>query len=150
MNTWLPAYSELAREGKRRGCRSILTGGGGDEWLNISPFIAADMLRDLNVVGIYRVWRSMCRSFGRSRPALDHAIVSWEWEELFEVYRRLGMRLLQPFWDPDLIDMLYRTPPLRLISDGRTKGLLRASLGRRFPALGFERQRKVEASSFYP
>jgi len=83
------------------------------------------------------------------RSALDHPIVSWELEEMFEVYQRAGVRVLQPFWDVDLVDMLYRTPPLMLMHDGRNKGLVRRSMARRFPKLGFERQRKVEATSFY-
>jgi asparagine synthase (glutamine-hydrolysing) len=235
MNTWLPAYYELALEGKRRGCQGILTGGGGDEWLTVSPYLAADLLRDFDFAGFYRLWQSMRRSFRRSsfallrslvwtfgaqpvvlppaqrfvkkvapwaltlrhrlspkpapwiapkwlapdaalrrqfdlrreeehanrkqtsdsyyireiRPALDHAVISWELEEMFEVYQRAGVRTLQPFWDPDLVDMLYRTPPFLLIQDGLNKGLVRGSLARRFPQLGFDRQRKIEATTFY-
>ena len=235
MNTWLPAYYQLALEGKRRGCKGILTGGGGDEWLTVSPFLAADLIRDFDVAGVYRLWQSMRRSFRRSsfallktllwtfgaqplvqppaqrfvkrvapwaltlrhrlspkppswvppkwlapdatlrrqfdqrreeehvnrrqtsdsyyireiRPALDHAVISWELEEMFEVYQKAGVQMLQPFWDPDLVDMLYRTPPFLLIQDGLNKGLVRGSLARRFPQLGFDRQRKVEATTFY-
>ena len=235
MNTWLPAYYELALEGKRRGCKGILTGGGGDEWLTVSPYLAADLLRDFDLTGFYRLWQSMRHSFKRSsfallrslvwtfgaqplvvppaqrfvkkvapwaltlrhrlspkpaawippkwlapdaalrrqfaqrreeehanrkqisesyyireiRPALDHAVISWELEEMFEVYQRAGVRTLQPFWDPDLVDMLYRTPPFLLIQDGLNKGLVRGSLARRFPELGFDRQRKIEATTFY-
>jgi asparagine synthetase B (glutamine-hydrolysing) len=235
MNTWLPAYYQLALEGKQRGCTAILTGGGGDEWLGLSPLLAADLLRDFDFVSIYRLWQSMRKSLRRSsvalawnllwkfgaqqivlppahrfvkevapwalklrrrvalrpapwvpppwlapdgelrrlfdlrreeehlskqqsthshyiqdiRPALDHAVVSWELEEMFEVYRRAGVRMFQPFWDADLVDMLYRTPPFLLIQGGRSKGLVRNSLARRFPNLGFGRQRKVEATSFY-
>jgi len=83
------------------------------------------------------------------RPALDHAVVSSEWEETFEVYQRAGVRIVQPFWDADIIEMLYRTPPFLLLEGGRNKSLVRASLARRFPSLGFERHRKVEATSFY-
>jgi len=36
-----------------------------------------------------------------------------------------------------------------LIHDGRSKCLVRRTMARRFPKLGFERQRKVEATSFY-
>lgn len=232
MNTWLPAYFELAREGQRRGCEIILTGGGGDEWLTITPALSADMLRDGDFVGVYRLWQSMRRSFNRPslallhttvwtfgakrlllppahrfvkqvapwalklrhrispapwtlpkwlapdeslrkefdkrreeeqarqpttksiyfrdvRPALDHPIVSWEAEEVFQVYQRLGMRMLQPYWDADVIELLYRTPPLLLLHNGRNKGLVRASLARRFPDLGFAQHRKVEATSIY-
>ena len=235
MNTWLPAYYQLAMEGKQRGCQAILTGGGGDEWLGLSPLLAADLLREFDFASVYRLWQSMRRSLRRSsvalawnllwkfgarqlvmppahkfvkevapwalklrrrlspraapweapnwlapdgelrrefdlrreeehankvqssdshyirdiRPALDHPVVSWELEEIFEVYQRAGVRMLQPFCDADLVDMLYRTPPFLLIQDGRSKGLVRGSLARRFPNLGFGRQRKVEATSFY-
>ncbi len=232
MNTWLPAYFGLAREGQRRGCEIILTGGGGDEWLTITPALSADMLRDGDFVGVYRLWQSMRRSFNRPslallrtcvwtfglkrlwlppahrfvkqvapwalklrhriipapwtlpkwlapdeslrrefdrrreeedackpttksiyfrdvRPALDHPIVSQEAEEVFEVYQRLGMRFLPPYWDADVIELLYRTPPLMLLHNGRNKGLVRASLARRFPDLGFAQHRKIEATSFY-
>jgi len=235
LNTWLPAYSALALEGRRRGCQTIITGNGGDEWLTISPYLAADLLRELDFRNTYRLYRSMRRSFKRSRlawmrnvywtlgtkplimtpahqfvksfapwllkfrhqislrpapwiippwlspdpelrrelkqrreaeherrkqgtssyyirevrTALEHPIVSWEFEEMFEVYQRLGVRMLQPFCDADLVDFLYRTPPMSLIYDGRNKGLVRRSLSRRFPELGFDRHRKMEATSFY-
>lgn len=232
MNTWLPAYFDLAREGQRRGCQTILTGGGGDEWLTITPALSADLLRDFDLLSVYRLWQSMRRSYRRSslallrtalwtfgakplvlppvhrfvkqvapwalklrhrvapghwippkwlapdqslrlefdrrrdeeharkpttrsnyfrdvRPALDHAVVSWEAEEIFEVYQRLGMRMLAPYMDADLIELLYRTPPFLLLHNGRNKGLVRASLSRRFPDLGFDRHRKLEATNFY-
>jgi asparagine synthase (glutamine-hydrolysing) len=235
MNTWLPAYYQLALEGKRRGCQGILTGGGGDEWLTVSPYLAADLLRDFDMVGLYRLWQSMRHSFKRSsfalarsllwtfgahplllppahrfvkqvapwalklrhrlspwpapwvppvwlapdaelrrqfdqrreeehtdrkqpsesvylreiRPALDHAVISWEAEEQFEVYQKAGVRLLHPYWDADIVDMLYRTPPFQLLQGGFYKSLVRGSVARRLPKLGFERQRKVEATSFY-
>jgi asparagine synthetase B (glutamine-hydrolysing) len=235
MNTWLPAYYQLALEGKRRGCSGILTGSGGDEWLTVSPYLAADLLRGFDMPGLYRLWQSMRHSFNRSsfalarsllwtfgaqplllppahrffkqfapwalklrhrvspwpapwvppawlapdpelrrqfdqrreeehidrkppsesvylreiRPALDHAVISWEAEELFEVYQKAGVRMLHPFWDPDIVDMLYRTPPFQLLHDGFNKSLVRATVARRFPQLGFERQRKVEATTFY-
>ena len=76
-------------------------------------------------------------------------MLSWEQEEMFDVYRRAGVRVLQPFWDADLVDLLFRMPPFELNRGGRTKGLVRDSLARRFPTLGFERQRKVLAVEFY-
>jgi len=83
------------------------------------------------------------------RKALDHPLVSWESEEMFEVYERAGVRVLHPFWDPDLLDLLYRTPPFTLLRDGRNKSLVRRSLTRRFPELGFEQQRKINSLNFY-
>ncbi len=76
-------------------------------------------------------------------------MLSWEQEEMFEVYRSLGVRVLQPFWDADLVDLLFRMPPFALNRGGKSKGLVRESLARRFPDLGFERQRKVLGLEFY-
>ena len=234
LNPWLPAYTGLAREGMRRGCSAIVTGSGGDEWLGVGPFLAADLVRALDFLGLYRLWRSLRLSYTisgfalarnliwkygaqplvvppahrlvkrlapwaiplrhrASRPnwippkwiapdpalrrdlqehaekhngngnskthgsfyveagkkALDHPMVSWEQEELFEVYRRVGVRVLHPFWDADLVDLLFRVPPFVLNQGNRSKGLVRDSLARRFPNLGFERQKKVLAVNFY-
>jgi asparagine synthase (glutamine-hydrolysing) len=230
MNTWWPAYHALIREGAQLGCRTILTGTGGDEWLGVTPMLAADLFRELDFAGVYRLWQTSFRSFSRPKLALlrtlfwtfgvgpllvppmhrlvkqmapsalrmrrrifaappkwlapdralrrkleerweqkslremhasesfyvsemklglDHPLVSWEIEELFEFGRMAGVRIVHPLWDPDLVDMLYRTPPFMLIHNGRTKGLVRASLARRFPELGFEQQRKVEGTRFY-
>ena len=230
LNTWWPAYYGLAQEGTGRGCRVILTGNGGDEWLTISPLLAADFLRDLDFGGIYRLWKSIYQSYheptfalfrnliwrwgieplvlptahrfvkrvapwaitlrhrvrgtvpkwlapdtalrqelaerhygrvptGREKPdsfylrsgrtALDIPLISMVSEESFNVGERLGARELHPFWDADLVDLLYRTPPLLLNSNGRNKGLVRSTLARRFPQVGFNEQRKMGASSFY-
>jgi asparagine synthase (glutamine-hydrolysing) len=228
LNTWYPAYRSLAAEGSRRGCRVIVTGSGGDEWLGVSPFLAADVLRSGNLVALLRMWQSANRSFPlpsrtvlrstlwtfgarplvidaaqRLRPALlrarrrrhalaampswfapdgdlragildrvgqdeaqapgirtsfyvremrralDHAVVSMEMEENFEIGLRSGLPFAAPYWDPDLVDFLFRTPPRLLSEGGRSKGLVRQVLKRRFPDLGFEQQRKVLASNFF-
>ena len=230
LNAWHPAYRHLALEGKRRGCHLILTGHGGDEWLDISPYLAADLLRALDVGGLYRLWDSWRHSYslgaarvarnvlwrfgarpllggaarrvlrsvgpglltGRRRgrfmqqlphwlapdPALreelyqryeqsmsipgaegyylhdlrrylDNARGPLEFEEYFENGRRLGMRLLHPFWDVDLIEFLYRIPPHLLYRGGHTKGFVREGLARKFPGLGFERQKKVISLGYF-
>jgi asparagine synthase (glutamine-hydrolysing) len=229
-NFWAPAYQQLAREGRRRGCRVILTGGGGDEWLTVTPFYAADLLRTGDVGELARFWTATGRSFrcsraalmrgllwtfglrpllGRSarrmlgrvapqmlgsyrvrqaerllpswlapdpslrqemrrrwersldesetksfylreiRRALDHPLVAREREETFEEGGRTGVRILQPFLDAELVDLLLRTPPRLLNRDGRSKGLVRQMLARRFPGLGFERQKKVTSIGFF-
>jgi hypothetical protein len=71
-----------------------------------------------------------------------------ELEEAFENGRSTGTQMLSPFLDADLVDFLYRTPPNLLSQDGRSKGLVRESLARRFPVLGFERQRKVAGTTY--
>jgi asparagine synthase (glutamine-hydrolysing) len=231
-NVWAPAYQHLGLEGARQGCQVILTGGGGDEWLTVSPYYAADLFRSLDVGGLYRLWYSMQRSFPVSRRAFtyrllwtfgtrpwvsmsarralsqvapgilgryrrhriskstpgwvapdptlrreseqrakqfissrgnphgsfyfhegrrtfDHPLIALEMEENFEVGRRTGLLQLMPYWDADLVDFLYRTPPELLNRGERSKALVRQTVARRFPGLNFERQRKVTALNFF-
>lgn len=229
LNYWLPAYQHLGREAERQGCGAILTGTGGDEWLCVSPYYAADLLRSGDLLGVYRLWANLSRSnpvprllllrniawrFGardllsaaaaaglgttapallrrhrersiaratpawaapdpqirremderalRYRPkpttknlyqreleeALDHPLMNIEVEETYEAGRRLGVRVLQPFWDPDLIRFLVRVPPELLNRGGRSKGVVRDMLARRFPEVGFDRHKKVVATNY--
>jgi asparagine synthase (glutamine-hydrolysing) len=231
-NTWWPAYNALVGEGYERGCRVILTGTGGDEWLGVAQILGSDLMRERDIRGLWRLWSMSWRSFSNPRMpllksmlwnfgvgplitapthrlvkkvapwalplrrrifhpmpkwlapdkglrrrlqerweeksvkethadpsgslylqqvrlGLDHPVVSWELEEQLEFSRLAGVRIAHPLWDADLVDMLYRTPPLMLIHDGRNKGLFRASLERKFPRLGFERQKKALATRFY-
>jgi asparagine synthase (glutamine-hydrolysing) len=228
-NYWLPAYQGLGREGVNHGCKVILTGTGGDEWLGVTPYYAADLLRAGDMRGLIALWLNLNRSypvhplrltrnlvwrFGvrdmlsaraahglqatapavlrrrreraverdtprwaapdlalrarlieraiESRPApvtrdlyrreldegLDHALVSLEVEETYENGRRVGAPILQPYWDPDLIRFLVRTPPELLNAGGRSKGIVRDMVAGRFPELGFDRQKKVIATSY--
>jgi asparagine synthase (glutamine-hydrolysing) len=230
MNPWLPAYLRLGADAKAMGCNVVLTGGGGDEWLTVGSVLAADLVRQMDLRGLYRLWDSGRRSYNVSgltvlrslwqdgvsralydlylrsalrpvvralrraagvtpnrpelpdwavpdhalrheldaraevgyrtyasdslyvqemRKAMDHPLVAMEIEEVFEESRRLSLPVRQPFWDAGLVDLLFRTPPLLLIRDGRSKGLVRASLARRFPDVGFERQRKPVALNYF-
>ena len=228
-NYWLPAYQGLARRGVERGCSVVLTGTGGDEWLGVTPYYAADLLRRGDVRGLAALWVNLHRSypvpalrltrnllwrFGArdvlsgtvarglgayapgvlrrhrlrgvraetpdwalpdpalrrqfqeralaARPApvtrdlyrreldeaLDHALTSLEVEETHENGRRAGAAILQPYWDPDLIRFLVRTPPELLNRGGRSKGIVREMVARQFPELGFERLKKVLATGY--
>ena len=227
LNPWTPAYFELARRAARRGARVILTGNGGDEWLAVSPYLAADLIRNLDVGGLLGLYRSYRRSYdlsasltmrnifwrfgmrpigsslldraaprtwnarrvrrsvralkpwlapdpslranvvarvGRSllqanpprgfyfrdiRQMIEHPLVAMEQEEMFEVGRRLGFRYGNPYWDGDVADILYRTPPRLLLAGGRSKGIVRATMARRFSGLGLDRQRKRGATGFF-
>lgn len=83
------------------------------------------------------------------RASLDHSLVSWELEEQYQFGSKVGVNLMHPYWDADLVDLLFRLRPSALTSGGRSKGLVRETLSRRFPALGFERQRKLSGTQFY-
>jgi hypothetical protein len=78
-----------------------------------------------------------------------HPLISLEQEEDHLVGSRLGLQLLHPYWDSDLIQFLCRVPPRLLLAGGREKGLVRQNVAQRFPGLQFARQRKVSASNFF-
>jgi asparagine synthase (glutamine-hydrolysing) len=86
--------------------------------------------------------------FDELRTSLDHVLVAMEMEETFEQGRRVEASVRAPYWDADLVELLYRTPPELLNRGGRAKGLVRDALARRFPNLGFQRQRKVNSVRF--
>ena len=231
---WLPGYRRLGLEAKAAGCQTIMTGAGGDEWLGITFYLAADLIKRLDLPGLFRLGRMARRSFTvatrvaitrnllwsfglrpilraqairalrpvapgliarrrrrrtaaampdwvapdgelrelmltraeegmanlewersgsfylqQGRISLDHAIVSMELEEVFQNGSHLGVRMMQPYWDPDLVDLLYRIPPEALTRGGRAKGLVRDTLARRFPNLGLENQKKVIATRYF-
>jgi asparagine synthase (glutamine-hydrolysing) len=227
LNPWAPVYVSLARRAMAAGVRTILTGSGGDEWLTVSPYLAADLLRagrwgrlagfvrtwqrssTLNAWAVARstVWRfgvrplvgSVCHRLapgawtrnrlGRAlasdpawlstdaalrraqaeraeqglcdpapaegfyaremRQGLDHQLVLVEHEEYFRWGVMSGTTLQHPYWDPEVIALLYTAHPHDLDDGGRNKGLVRGTLARRFPALGFDRQRKVLSANFF-
>lgn len=76
-------------------------------------------------------------------PYFENIVVAMEREEAFERGRRLGLEPFMPFWDPEVVDFLVRTPPRLLHSGHRAKGILRSTLAKRFPAGGFEDQKKI-------
>ena len=80
---------------------------------------------------------------------LDHPVISAQREDDYEVGRRAGVELLHPYWEPDLISFLYRVPPELLLRGGLEKGLVRSTIARRFPSLGFERQKKVVSADYH-
>lgn len=69
-NPWRPAYSALARRSRNSGCRVILTGVGGDDWLTVNSDYMADLLGRGDVIGSYRLLRNMLRSYAVPRLAL--------------------------------------------------------------------------------
>jgi asparagine synthase (glutamine-hydrolysing) len=83
------------------------------------------------------------------QTAIRHPAVSHDMEETQEFGRRLGARVMHPYWDVDLLVMLHRVPPDLLMRDGRSKWLVRRRLSQRLPGLGLERRGKVYAGSVF-
>jgi asparagine synthetase B (glutamine-hydrolysing) len=235
MNSWLPAFMSLAAAAKSKGCNAILTGGGGDEWLVVGPFFAADCIRrgDLGALvkyfGVTRrsfqmefwhllrdlLWRfglrailsdqanslavtytpsrykavkikrqaatipawvapdsalrrrmverilerreadrklrSQYKSFYifEARRSLDHPLISMQMEETFEMGHHVGLRFLQPFWDSEMVNLLYRVPPQVLNQGESSKGLLRKFLQQRLRLDHVLSQKKMILSDLY-
>jgi asparagine synthase (glutamine-hydrolysing) len=84
-----------------------------------------------------------------SRTALRHPAVTHDLEETQEFGRRHGLRVMHPFWDVDLIELLHRVPPHLLMMDGRAKWMLRRKIGQRLPGLGLERRGKTSAAHVF-
>jgi len=84
-----------------------------------------------------------------SLTALRHPAVTHDMEETQEFGRRHGLRVMHPFWDVDLIELLHRVPPHLLMMDGRSKWMLRRKIGQRLPGLGLERRGKTSAAHVF-
>jgi asparagine synthetase B (glutamine-hydrolysing) len=84
------------------------------------------------------------------RRSLDHPILAVDLEEAFEKGRRLGVEILMPYFDPDLVDLLCRTHPRVLAKGNRSKSLVRESMASRVAGLGLERQKKITTGNFWP
>jgi asparagine synthetase B (glutamine-hydrolysing) len=70
LNYFTPAYDKLSAVARARGLRAVLTGNGGDEWLTVSPFVAADLIRSRDLRGLARHMRAVRRSFNISWPLI--------------------------------------------------------------------------------
>lgn len=94
--------------------------------------------------------RSHGTLYGREiRTAITHGLIDHEMEEFFEAGKRCGAEIVQPFWDQDLLELLFRTRPEMLSKGGRSKGLVRDTLEARFPNRGFGEQRKLSATPYF-
>jgi asparagine synthase (glutamine-hydrolysing) len=108
LNPWLPGFLRLNDEATAQGCRTILTGNGGDEWWT-SPFLAADLMRTLQ-------FRELATFFA-SRRSYGHS----DWQIATTVFWQFGLRAL-------LID------GTQSFLERRARPLLRLRLGRMLPS----------------
>jgi len=84
------------------------------------------------------------------RRGLDHPIQAVDLEEAYEKGRRLGVEVLMPYFDADLVDLLLRTHPRVLTKGNRSKSLVRESMASRVAGFGLERQKKITTGNFWP
>ena len=63
LNLWRPAYHVLGALGRARGCETVVTGGGGDEWLGVTPAAGSELIRHGDIVGLWRLIQSMRNSY---------------------------------------------------------------------------------------
>jgi asparagine synthase (glutamine-hydrolysing) len=70
LNPWNPAFQHLGAHGVERGCRVILTGHGGDEWLAASPAYTADLVRSFDLRGLARQFAATAQSYSISWPRM--------------------------------------------------------------------------------
>jgi len=231
MNIWTPAFLHLARAGREAGCDVILTGGGGDEWLGVTPFFAADLLGSLRVVDWVRFCRNTVRSYDigvrgalstlgwtfglkpvlarlrdrasvrlgdalafrwrrralpdwiapdaalraalehrgemaarrdrslrasaptfydfETRRSLDHPLVVGELETRFHFGRCANVWMVEPYWDAELIELLYTMAPDDLSLGGFSKGLVHRLVHTALPNLPLIKQRKIAVTMAY-
>jgi hypothetical protein len=130
LNLWAPAFFELSKRGVSRGCDAIVNGTGGDEWLNVTPCISADLIRAGRFRDLARFIAVFQRSFKLSRlRVLRNAI--WT----FGVRRLIGGALagMAPaVWNDGrrrreiakTPDWVAPDPPLRRQMDARIDALI--------------------------
>jgi hypothetical protein len=73
VNPWEPAFVRLAQEGSELGCRVIVSGEGGNDWFEAEASEAADLIRRLELMSLWRLW-SQERRAGWSGPATAWAL----------------------------------------------------------------------------
>ena len=56
VNPWEPAFVRLAEHGAGLGYRVILSGEGGNDWFEAEWYEAADLIRRLRLLGLWRLW----------------------------------------------------------------------------------------------
>jgi asparagine synthetase B (glutamine-hydrolysing) len=73
------ASDALCARAARQGCRVILTGDGGDEWLLPAPVWAADRMLRLDLSGLRRLYRAWYHYFPAQRRRSVARGVLWHW-----------------------------------------------------------------------
>jgi asparagine synthase (glutamine-hydrolysing) len=132
-SSWSPAYQTLARRARLEGVETILTGSGGDEWLTVSAYLAADLIRHGNVAGYVRFVSAWWRSYHPSPFVLARSVV-WKFG-LRPLAGQALSRLAPTVWERRRQTRAVRRDPawvapdpaLRMALNSRTVGSLVAA-----------------------
>src|ERR1700752_1880798 len=121
INTWWSAYNVLVGEGYRRGCRVILTGTGGDEWLGGAPILGSDLMRSLDFAGLWRLWSMSWRSFKNPRlPLLKTLLWTFGLEPLIKTPTHRLVKRMAP-WALPLRRRIFHPMPSWLAPEKRLR-----------------------------
>jgi hypothetical protein len=150
VNRWLKRIAPGVLRAHRRRTQAAVT----PSWLAPDPDLRRESRRRFDEVADAIMQRPEPRGthgffFSEAPSYLIKPLQAIEFEEAFEFSRQTGVLELAPYWDADLVEFLNRMPPEELDRGGRAKGLVRDTVVRRFPDLGFNRQRKVSALTYF-
>lgn len=120
---WAPGYAALAQRARERGYGAILTGNGGDDWLGVGPYLAADLMRRLDLRELLGFFRSYRRSFGYSTRDAAHYLL---WQHGARALAGNFMaRMLPAIWAARRARAVMRAKPPWIAPDPRLSRALR-------------------------
>jgi asparagine synthetase B (glutamine-hydrolysing) len=177
VNLWQPLYTHLALRGREHGVSRVLTGAGGDEWLQVSPLWGFSRLRRLHLRQTRHLYRTYLQSSNLERGpllknlvwkyGLHHALRVTAKSTLHTAAPGVGARLkirnfrkIRPAWlAPDAAlsaEVERRAGILKPIDydgvrfDKRTVPYLENTIGAMENEEAFERGRRLGVQTFTP
>ena len=117
-----------------------------DRWRQRDPWASPHHLERLpSRETLYPTGRgeSLGRYRAKMRRLVQHPLLAIEMDQSSTWAHRLGYRCFFPFWDRDLVEMLLRVHPEKLIEGGRFKAPLRRLVAERLPSVELPK-RKVD------
>jgi hypothetical protein len=122
------------------------------EWLVPAAPLRAELVECLTVARrSERLARNAAASLydHEAQRGLWHPVVQAEIENKTWMSEAIGARVVEPYWDADVVELLYRTPPGILSEGGLAKGILHHLLREVFPGFAIPRQNKGALAPLY-
>ena len=129
----------VARVRERRADATIPT------WALPDPELRAEVVRYRSSLSPPLSYRDL-HGFARGR-LLDSAFLAIVHESTRLSSRHLGIELVSPYWDADLVELVFALPARSFQIGGHAKGLARTSLARRLDADVARRLRPIRADT---